>query len=165
MAVMYANALYQQGFAAAGFKALDTLYRASADYKKSKIYPGIPEYFNNEGRGLYHYLTGAGSWYLLTVITEMFGIAGCVGDLRIAPKLVKAHFDKEGKASVDLPFAGRDLTIEIRNGSGKEFGEYTVGNAMLDQKEYEPSGGAILIPAGDLAALGEGKHVITVELN
>lgn len=58
MAVMYANALYQRGFARKGYQALQTLADAAMDFGTSKIYPGIPEYFNAKGRGMYHYLTG-----------------------------------------------------------------------------------------------------------
>ncbi|MBR4759102.1 MAG: cellobiose phosphorylase, partial [Lachnospiraceae bacterium] len=165
MAVMYANALYQKGFAQAGFKSLDTLYRTSANYKQSKIFPGIPEYFNNEGRGLYHYLTGAGSWYLLTVITEMFGIKGDAGDLRIEPKLMASQFDADGKASVEFPFAGCDFTAHFTNSTGKEFGEYAIGKVMIDgSKEIAAEGSFAQIKAEALKELGGGAHVIEVEL-
>ena len=74
MAVMYANALYQRGYAKEGHKVLQALLEAAMDFNKSEMYPGIPEYFDNEGRGLYAYLTGATSWYMLTMITEVFGV-------------------------------------------------------------------------------------------
>ncbi|MCR5417449.1 MAG: cellobiose phosphorylase [Lachnospiraceae bacterium] len=165
MAVMYANALYKRGFTAAGFKALDTLYRASANYKVSKIYPGIPEYFNNEGRGLYHYLTGAGSWYLLTVITEMFGIAGDAGDLVLEPKLVSSQFDSEGKASVDFPFAGCDLTVVYKNAGKKECGQYHIGSVKADRNMVlKTAEGCVRIPADELRTWGPGRHVIEVDL-
>ena len=73
---MYANALYKRGFAKEGWKALKTLADKALDFETSRIYPGIPEYFNNEGRGMYHYLTGAASWYMMTMITEVFGVHG-----------------------------------------------------------------------------------------
>jgi len=111
MAVMFGNALYQRGFAEAGFKALDTLYRQAANVEVSKIYPGVPEYFSDRGRGMYHYLTGAASWYLMTVLTEMYGIKGSYGDLCFEPKLLKNQFDAEGKASASLTFAGRKLVV------------------------------------------------------
>lgn len=114
MAVMYGNALYQRGFANAGFKALDTLYRQAANVEVSKIYPGVPEYFSDRGRGMYHYLTGAASWYLMTVLTEMYGIKGHYGDLCFEPKLLKTQFDTEGKASASLTFAGRKLFVTYR---------------------------------------------------
>lgn len=112
MAVMFGNALYQRGFAEGGYKALDTLYRQAANVEASKIYPGIPEYFSDRGRGMYHYLTGAASWYLMTVLTEMYGIKGHYGDLCFEPKLLIKQFDAEGKASASLTFAGRKLVVE-----------------------------------------------------
>ena len=63
------------------------------NFSVSRIYPGIPEYFNAEGRGMYHYLTGAASWLMLTVLSEIFGVKGAYGDLMIAPKLVAEQFD------------------------------------------------------------------------
>lgn len=117
MAVMFGNALYQRGFAEGGYKALDTLYRQASNVEVSKIYPGVPEYFSDRGRGMYHYLTGAASWYLMTVLTEMYGIKGRYGDLCFEPKLLKSQFDAEGKALASLTFAGRKLvvTYQIEN--------------------------------------------------
>ncbi len=114
MAVMFGNALYQRGFAEGGYKALDTLYRQAANVEVSKIYPGVPEYFSDRGRGMYHYLTGAASWYLMTVLTEMYGIKGKYGDLCFEPKLLKSQFDEGGKASANLTFSGRKLLVEYR---------------------------------------------------
>jgi len=122
MAVMFGNALYQRGFAEGGYKALDTLYRQASNVEVSKIYPGVPEYFSDRGRGMYHYLTGAASWYLMTVLTEMYGIKGRYGDLCFEPKLLKSQFDAEGKALASLTFAGRKLvvTYQIENADGAD---------------------------------------------
>lgn len=111
MEVMYANALYQRGFAREGYKALQTLADRALDFETSRIYPGIPEYFNADGRGLYHYLTGAASWYMLTVITQVFGVKGSVGDFVIEPKLCKEQFDKNGNARLAMPFMGKLFRI------------------------------------------------------
>lgn len=123
MAVMYGNALYQQGFAKEGFRSLDSLYRQAANVKVSKIYPGIPEYFNDRGRGMYHYLTGAASWYLMTVLTQMFGIRGDYGDLCLEPKLMPEQFDAEGKAGASFPYLGRRLKVTyLKSGKGNAGG-------------------------------------------
>ncbi len=53
-------------FAKEGWKALRSLSDTALDFDTSHIYPGIPEYFRSDGRGMYHYLTGAASWYLFT---------------------------------------------------------------------------------------------------
>ncbi|MDE7327668.1 MAG: cellobiose phosphorylase [Lachnospiraceae bacterium] len=118
MAVMYGNALYRRGFPQAGYRALISLYRQAADFEKSKIYPGIPEYFNDRGRGMYHYLTGAASWYLMTVLTEMFGIRGHFGDLVFEPKLMEEQFDQNGCAKAKFVFAGRKLQVTYIRGAG-----------------------------------------------
>ncbi len=125
MAVMFANALYKNGRVHEGFECLKALMDSSMNFDKSVMYPGIPEYFNNEGRGLYAYLTGAASWLLMTMVTESFGIKGCKGDLKIEPKLVKEQFDENGQASVSLIFAGKNITVTFENKSGKDYGEYS----------------------------------------
>ncbi len=135
MAVMYANALYKRGFAKEGYKSLNTLYRQSADFEVSRIYPGIPEYFNGRGRGMYHYLTGAASWYMLTVIAEMFGVKGHIGDMVLEPKLLKEQFGENHQASLTLPFAGVNFTVTYCNPEEKEYGNYRIVGIRLDGKE------------------------------
>lgn len=132
MTTMYANALYQRGFVKEGFKALDTLYRQAVNFPVSRIYPGIPEYFNDRGRGMYHYLTGAASWYMLTAVTQMFGVRGQLGDLLLEPKLLKEQFDAQGKAEISLQFAGRPFQVIYKNEQGKEYGEYSVSEVFLN---------------------------------
>lgn len=132
MAVMYANALYKRGFVAEGHKALQALADAAMNFETSKIYPGIPEYFNANGRGMYHYLTGAASWYMLTMITEVFGVYGLVGDLCIQPKLMCNQFDENGEAGLSLYFAGKRLHITICNPKKKEYGRYRISEVTVD---------------------------------
>jgi len=66
MNVMLANALYKRGFVKEGREVFDSIYKMSTS-DAARIYPMIPEYFNNEGRGLYLYLTGSASWYIYTL--------------------------------------------------------------------------------------------------
>ena len=49
-------------------------------------------YVNQRGQGMYHYLTGAASWLLLTVLNEMYGIKGQLGALKLQPKLLATQF-------------------------------------------------------------------------
>ncbi|MBN2831042.1 MAG: cellobiose phosphorylase [Candidatus Omnitrophica bacterium] len=65
MVVMYAYALFIRGFRKEAQAALESLYRLSVNSPKSKIYPCLTEYFNAEGRGMYSYLTGSASWFVL----------------------------------------------------------------------------------------------------
>ncbi|MCM1107119.1 MAG: cellobiose phosphorylase [Blautia sp.] len=137
MAVMYANALYSRGFAKEGYKALNALYRQSMDFEKSRIYPGIPEYFGRNGRGLYHYLTGAASWYMLTVITQMFGIRGSGGGLVVQPALLAEQFDGKNLAGLDLKLLGITWKLTIENPQRLEAGSYEIWEIRLDEKTEE----------------------------
>ncbi|MGN0142093.1 MAG: GH36-type glycosyl hydrolase domain-containing protein [Roseburia sp.] len=137
MAVMYANALYMRGFAKEGYKALKALEKQAMNFNVSRIYPGIPEYFNGRGRGMYHYLTGAASWYMLTVITEMFGVKGRYGDLVLEPKLLREQFDDERKAELFLCFQGKRLKVTYRLETDTEYGLYKIRTITLDGKEPE----------------------------
>ena len=144
MAVMYANALYQRGFVKEGYKSLDCLYRQSMNFDTSRIYPGIPEYFGRNGRGLYHYLTGAASWYMLTVVTEMFGCKGVMGDLLIEPKLLKKQFN-QGRAGINLSFNNKRLFIEYINSSSKEVGSYKAIKYFINDEEMKLINNQVLI--------------------
>lgn len=137
MAVMYANALYQRGFVEEGYQALKALEEQAMNPSVSHIYPGIPEYFNGDGRGMYHYLTGAASWYMLTVITQMFGVHGEKGNLAIRPKLKKAQFDEKNEAKITLPFAGKNWEICFINQLGIEYGTYRIKKVMLNKTECQ----------------------------
>lgn len=141
MAVMYANALYKTGHAKEGYKVLQTLLDTAMDFERSKMYPGIPEYFDNQGRGLYAYLTGAASWYMLTMITEAFGVKGQLGDMVIAPALMPEQYDQEGKASLKIEFAGRKFSIHIFNREKKEWNKVQIKEAFCDGTLLSAEGG------------------------
>ena len=164
MTVMYANALYKRGFAKEGYKALKTLADVSLDFETSKIYPGIPEYFNNEGRGMYHYLTGSASWFMMTVITECFGVHGEAGNLAIRPRLMKEQFDENKTATISLQFAGKEFEVTICNEADKEFGAYQVSAADCDGVALTVRGDAAVMDKAAVDALGEGVHKIRVAL-
>ncbi|MBD5508579.1 MAG: cellobiose phosphorylase [Lachnospiraceae bacterium] len=173
MTVMYANALYKRGFARKGYKALQTLADTAMDFETSKIYPGIPEYFNAKGRGMYHYLTGAASWYMLTVVTEVFGVRGKAGDLEIVPALMKEQFDDEGKAEMELLFAGKKFHIVMKNPEGLEYEDYRICYAAIDGREVvlakeqrvsEKTAVKAVIRKAEIEALSEDVHKIEILL-
>lgn len=160
MAVMYANALYQRGFAEEGYKVIHSLYSHVCDVTKSKIYPGVPEYIDPKGRGVYHYLTGAASWLLLTVLREMFGIKGNWGDLEFAPKLLKEQFDAQKKASVDCVFRGKKLHIVYENLSDKEYGDYRIGEITLNGEKIADDGQLLTKEAIDMCKADVVQQVV-----
>lgn len=138
MAVMFCNALYQRGFIREGYEVLTNIFRLCTDTEKAKIYPGIPEYINNYGQGKYHYVTGSASWLILTMLNEIYGIKGEVGDLVLEPKLVKEQFDSEGAVHVQTSFAGKRITVNYVNALRKDYGEYKIANALINGRRIEP---------------------------
>jgi cellobiose phosphorylase len=165
MAVMYANALYSRGEAKAGFKAIHTLFEHCNDFERSKIYPGVPEYIDAKGRGMYHYLTGAASWLLVTVITQMFGVKGDMGNLMFEPKLLKQQFDSNKEAAISMQFAGKQFHIIYQNKKYLDFGEYKVKRIIFDGKEYECNCAMPGLRKEDVLNLeDESLHTIVIEL-
>ncbi|MCF8009142.1 MAG: cellobiose phosphorylase [Halanaerobiales bacterium] len=168
MAVMYSNALYKRNFANEGFEVIDSIYRHCKDFNKSRIYPGIPEYINAKGRGLYHYLTGSASWLLLTMIEEVYGIKGNLGDLKLNPKLVKSQFDNEAKTSIETSFADRKLKIIYNNPNLKSYTKYkikkiTINNKKIDFKTFD---NFIIIKREIITELdSKDKNIVEVRLN
>jgi cellobiose phosphorylase len=134
MTVMYAYALYARGFAREGYEVINSIYKMATDTAKSKIYPGIPEYFDSEGRGMYHYLTGSASWLVLTVLTQSFGVRGRAGNLVFAPGLVKEQFDKQGLAVVSCQFAGHPIEVQYVNSNKLDAGQYSIKEIHINSK-------------------------------
>ena len=134
MAVMYAYALYRRGLVREGHRVLEGIFQHSQDFSISRMYPGIPEYINSKGRGMYPYLTGSASWYLFTMLTEVFGVKGSLGDLTLEPKLAREQFDTDGKASVSTLFAGRKLNVTYHDTSDLAYGQYRIKEIRLDDK-------------------------------
>ena len=180
MTVMYGYALYKRGFVKEGYKAIHTLYNASMNFEKSLLFPGVPEYFNSDGRGMYSYLTGAASWYAMTMLTESFGVKGDAGNLKLEPKLLKEQFDEDGEATVSLKFADRVLKVIYENPLRRDYGEYKVSECKLftnvdgalvalDNKELDCDLNAskyVIIPRNVITELSQDKcNEIIVTLN
>lgn len=135
MVVMYAFALYRRGFIREGWKVLSSIHKMALNTSKSKIYPCLPEYFDAEGRGMYSYLTGSASWYMLTLLTEVFGVKGRCGDLLIEPKLSSEQFKHTSVISIKRVFAGRKLRISFINPKKLDYKKYRITGATLDSRK------------------------------
>ena len=136
-----------------------------SDFDTSRIYPGIPEYFRSDGRGMYHYLTGAASWYMMTMITEVFGIRGQNGNLILYPKLLAEQFDEKNLASITIPFADKYFCIVYENKNCKDFGDYTIGSAICDKANLVIDNKSfITLPLKMLTGLSDEPHTIFVQL-
>ncbi|MDD6504531.1 MAG: cellobiose phosphorylase [Lachnospiraceae bacterium] len=164
MTVMYANALYQNNFVEAGYKALQTLADTAINFETSRMYPGIPEYFNNEGRGMYSYLTGAASWYMLTMITEVFGVKGELGNLLFSPKLMLQQFDENKTAGITLTFAGKRFEVAYINSNGKAYGDYDVAKATVDGRNILIENSRAILRQEEIVNLDDHVHKIVVVL-
>ena len=167
MAVLFAYALYQRGFVNEGHEVLASIYRMCLRTEKSKIYPGIPEYFNSEGRGHYHYLTGSASWLILTVLTQVFGVRGSFGDLLLAPKFTAHEFGKGSEVSVQTRFAGKTLHITYKNPKKISYEFYCVKKVSVDGKELknlEPNKQEVTLPREMLVRSSRPVHSIVVIL-
>ncbi len=135
MLVMFAYALYKRGYVLEGWRVLNSIYNMAINTEKSKIYPCLPEYFNLEGRGMYSYLTGSASWFVLTMLTQVFGIKGKGGDLLIEPKLCLGQFKDTSAISINRNFAGRILEIKFFNPKKLEYGRYRIIKARLNSQD------------------------------
>jgi cellobiose phosphorylase len=143
MAVMYAFALYTRGFAKEGFKVFNNLFTQSMS-EDGRMYPGIPEYFNGMGRGMYPYLTGAASWAVLLVLTKMFGVSSAKGKIKLEPALLASQFDSEGRASVTAYRKGKPFTLTYVNPGKLDAGSYKIISIVSGGKTFVPEEGGII---------------------
>ena len=143
MAVMYAFALYSRGYAKEGFKVFNNLFSQSMS-EDGRMYPGIPEYFNGQGRGMYPYLTGAASWAVLLVLTKMFGVSSANGKIKLEPALIASQFDSEGRASVRAYQKGKPFTLTYVNPGKLDAGSYSIVSITAGNKKLQLEDGGFI---------------------
>jgi cellobiose phosphorylase len=83
---------------------------------------------------MYAYLTGSASWYILTMLTQVFGVRGLNGDMIIEPKLSLEHFSNGPSVSVERNFAGRRIKIKFLNPKKLPYGQYRIVKACLNSR-------------------------------
>ncbi len=145
MVVMLAYALYRRGYVSEGWRALSSIYNLAMDTEKSKIYPCLPEYFNLDGGGMYSYLTGSASWFVLTMLNEVFGLKGKDGDLLIEPKLISEQFKYSSTVTINRVFADRTLEVNFSNPKKLDYGKYRIISAKLNSHNLTPVPQSIII--------------------
>lgn len=143
MAVMFANALYRRRRAAAAWRVLERLYRHAQDFPVSRMYPGIPEYVDPRGRGMYPWLTGSASWYVMTLIQWAYGVRGVWGDLLFDPQLLPEQFDEQGNAEIETRFSQWRLRVRYHNPQRLPPERYRVQSVMLNGKPLSHEQGRI----------------------
>ena len=134
------------------------------DFGTSRIYPGIPEYFDSDGRGMYHYLTGAASWFMLTMITQVYGVRGELGNLTLAPRLLPEQFDREGNAGIRLNFLKKTFQIQYHNPDKLTPEAYGIVKAECGNRPLEVREGRVSLDREWIEALGDTVHVIHATL-
>lgn len=153
MVVMYINALYRQNMVREAYAVFSELYALASDIITAGIYPGIPEYFNLQGKGMYPFLTGSASWLLLTVLTEMFGVRGEFGDLVITPRLMAQQFPQSGVLTCRTVFHQLRLHLTIVNQARLDAGAYRISSVTVNQnlaQACEKTASSVRIPMKDL---------------
>lgn len=163
MAVMYAYALYSRGKAHEGWSVLEQLYMQSTKFLTSRILPGIPEYFDKRGQGMYPYLTGAASWFLLTMQTMVFGVRGCRGNLEIAPMLTADLFDANGIAEITCTVLGRRVTVCYENRDSLEYGKYIIDTVTCNGKDFKSNSEKLIILRSELPKSGKLEFKVTLK--
>lgn len=155
MVVMLANSLYRRGFIEEGSKALGSIYTMAASHK-SKIYPLIPEYFNNQGRGLYLYLTGSASWYIYTLVEEILGINFELGNIVLAPKLMLSDFFK---STIEIKYTlfGKIIKISYIKGNSSK-----VKEILLEGKKILKFNGKYTIKKAELKNMNKKELSIKI---
>jgi cellobiose phosphorylase len=114
---------------------------------------------------MYTYLTGSASWYMLTLVTEVFGARGALGDLVLDPKLLAGQFDTAGKARIIIRFADRELGITYHNPERLDYGNYMIHSVCVDEKATDLHGYSVIIPRSLIASLTPGRaHQVEVKL-
>ncbi|MCK5708561.1 MAG: cellobiose phosphorylase [Candidatus Aureabacteria bacterium] len=151
MNVMLMNSLYKRNFVRFGFEILSSISDMCTDSSTSRIFPGLPEYFDLSGKGAYHYLTGSASWMILTLLTQVFGVRGEMGNLIIEPKLVKEQFSlNKGRCCCLCLFAGKKLNVTYHNSKKMDFGKYCITKTTLKGIPVDIIGSKIRIKRKDL---------------
>ena len=102
---------------------------------------------------------------MMTMITQVFGVRGEAGDLILDPKLLAEQFYDNGRASLKVSFAGRDLEIIYENVNRKDYGSYATGSACCAGAALNKNeNGCAVLPRSILNTLPEGVVCITVQL-
>ncbi|MBS3821404.1 MAG: cellobiose phosphorylase, partial [Phycisphaerae bacterium] len=130
--VMYILGLYRRGFVNEAYEIFTDVFTMCHNSKISKIFPGIPSYFEMDGRGAYHYLTGSATWLMIAIVTQMYGIRGRRGDFVINPKLKVEQFGNSGQCTIQCNFRNRRMRVTYRNPQAVEWDSYAVKSVTVN---------------------------------
>lgn len=135
--IMLAYGLYKQNLVTQGNEIMQEVYTIANNTQTAKIFPGIPSYFDNQNRGAYAYLTGSSSWFLLTLITQIYGIKGKYGALFIEPKLSTDYFNEEGVSEISTIFSGRNINVVFINKNRLDYDSYLIKEVSINHVKID----------------------------
>ncbi|MDO9510928.1 MAG: hypothetical protein Q7J34_04150 [Bacteroidales bacterium] len=130
--IMLAYALYLNGASKNANQLMDEIFKLCTNSAKSKIFPGIPSYFEKYDRGAYAWLTGSSAWMLVAITTQMFGVRGVMGNLCIAPTLQSYQFDETGVASITTSFSGKNIKVNYIINNQHNTENYRIKSVLIN---------------------------------
>lgn len=161
MTVMLGYSLYKQGFIKEGFEVINSIHKMAAS-PQAEIYPAIPEYFNRQGKGLYHYLTGSASWYIYALLEEILGIKFTLGDIFLEPKLFWGNFFNH---SIKIKFIWEEKKIKLWLMRGKKKNEpYQIKSVVLEGEKVPHQNNRYIVKKESLMRLKKKEITIKVFL-
>ena len=86
---------------------------------------------------MYHYLTGSASWFILTLLTQVFGVRGYYGDLLLGPKLTKKDFINTTEVSIKTHFADKTIEVIYRNRKKIPYEHTFISKVTLNGRELK----------------------------
>ncbi|MFO7616532.1 MAG: hypothetical protein R6V75_04705, partial [Bacteroidales bacterium] len=136
--IMLMNALYGRNRPDLAFRLFRDIFDIVTNSQVSKTFPGIPSYYEPGDRGAYMYLTGSSTWMFLSLVTQVFGARGRLGDLVIEPKLAAWFFSDQSTAGIEFNFQARRIRLTYVNPNRLEAEAYQIlevraGGATLFQ--------------------------------
>lgn len=165
MVVMLGFALYGRGFIKEGWEAINSLYKLASS-NKSRIYPSMPEYFNNEGQGLYLYLTGSASWYIYTLIEKILGIEFEFGSIILKPRILSDNFFNS-EIRITFPFNKKIIIVSyLKEPASKNKNDiiYKITKVFLNKQVVTEKDGRYAISSKNLKRLTKRRINIKVYL-
>lgn len=132
--IMFMYGLYKRGFVNEAYQVFKDVADLCLDSGTARVFPGVPSYFEPGDRGAYMYLTGSSTWLMLTVTTQMFGVAGEKGNFSLMPRLTSEQFGKSGTASINCNFRGKRLNIRYHNPGKQEWDQYRIKSVLVNDK-------------------------------
>ena len=105
------------------------------------------------------YLENNGSWLMLCLMEQAFGIRGDAGDLLLSPHLTEAQLDDQGRTAIRCYFAGREIEA-VYHLPAAAAGALRVRQAVLDGVRYGariPRQAIIHSPTGKIEIELEGR--------